>query len=288
MKEELIFGPSGKEKEGTLVDSKFTTINMPKVLTQHKLKAYEYSMTYGVNLSDEKAEEFGREFKKYGIHLSVHGPYYINLASEDEKIVASSFGYFSKCLKKMKLLGADRFVFHPGWLSNRKREDVFKTVKERFKTLIERLEKEGLLSDDVYLCPETTGKTSASGSLDEIIELCKLHKNVIPTIDFGHLNSITQGSLNSVDAFRTVISYIFNQLGAEKASKMHIHFSRIVFGEKGEKWHINFKDEEEFGPYFEHLAPILKEFGVVGRVICESKHEQMKDAITMQKLYNQQ
>ena len=49
--------------------------------------------------------------------------------------------------------------------------------------------------------------------------------------------------------------------------KFHGHFSGIVYGDKGEKYHVDLR-ESSFP--FEELATALKEFKVKGSLVCES------------------
>lgn len=39
------------------------------------------------------------------------------------------------------------------------------------------------------------GKKNNLGSVDEIIEICKIDEFLLPTIDFGHINAFTGGGL---------------------------------------------------------------------------------------------
>ena len=59
-----------------------------KEVSENKLDALEVEFTYGVKMSLEKAKSIGELAKSLKINLSIHAPYYINLASkEKEKIM---------------------------------------------------------------------------------------------------------------------------------------------------------------------------------------------------------
>jgi deoxyribonuclease-4 len=63
-----------------------------------KLDCMEVEFTYGVRMSMDAAREVGALAKEKGISLSVHAPYYINLASDEkEKIVASKRRILDSC-----------------------------------------------------------------------------------------------------------------------------------------------------------------------------------------------
>ena len=85
------FGPSGFCEEFAKEHSH--TEEIPDWLLSHGLDAYEYSFNKGIRITDEKALSIKEIFAKKGIQLSVHGPYYINLANPDEEMATKSKGY---------------------------------------------------------------------------------------------------------------------------------------------------------------------------------------------------
>ena len=79
------FGPSGNS-ESFFAQGHKATIEQPKWLHESfGLTAFEYSFGRGVRIKEESARAIGEEFARYGIQLSVHAPYFINLATEDEE-----------------------------------------------------------------------------------------------------------------------------------------------------------------------------------------------------------
>ena len=62
------------------------------------------------------------------------------------------------------------------------------------------------------------------------------------------------------------------------------YLSGKVLAEKGEKRHSTFA-ETQYGPRFEHLAPLLRHRGYCGTVICECSGTQADDALTMLRLW---
>ena len=109
---------------------------MPEWLIEHNLDAYEYAFNKGVRITDEKAEKLRKVFENSNIELTVHGPYFINLANPDEMMADKSKGYIIDSLKKMKILGAKKLVFHPGSLQKQSREESFELVLKRLKELM--------------------------------------------------------------------------------------------------------------------------------------------------------
>ena len=273
------FGPSGFCED--FAKENKSTEDMPKWLLKHNFSCYELSFTNGVRLSLETAEKFGRLFNDAGIEVSVHAPYYINFANPDPIMIEKSNGYIIECLKRMEKLGAKKLVFHPGTQMKMTREEAFNNTYNNIKSLIEILDSQGL--KNYYLCPETMGKHGQIGTVEEIAKICSIDERIIPTIDFGHVNSFNQGSLKTEKDFEAVFEVFKSYLG-DRFNKVHIHFSKIEYGKKGEIRHLTFEDNV-YGPEFKPLAKILKKFNVDACVISESAGTQTKDALAMQNIY---
>lgn len=278
------FGPAGNSK--SFYDSGFKhTYQAPKWLKEKGLNAFEYSFGRGVRMSEDTAKTIGKEMKENGIELSVHAPYYINLATEDEKKAENSYNYIIQSLEKLKLMGGTRCIMHSGTLSGAERKDALMRIYKRMDTLINILQDKEL--DSLILCPETMGKYSQIGTVEEISALCTLHPMLIPCLDFGHINSYMQGKLKTKDDYKRVIDIIFDVLKEDKAKYIHIHFSKIKYGAAGEIHHLNFSDPESiiYGPDFEPLAEVLFEYKMSPVIICESTDNMAEDALTMKQTY---
>ena len=275
------FGPSGFCDEFS--ESHKSTEEMPDWLIAHGLKAYELSFTNGVRLSDETAKKYGELFEKCDIEVSVHAPYFINFANPDPVMIEKSNGYVISSLEKMKFLKSKKLVFHPGTMMKMSREEAFQNTYNNIKNLINILDELGF--EDFVLCPETMGKHGQIGTVEEIAKICALDERIIPTIDFGHVNSFGLGSLKTEADFEDVFNTFKEYLG-ERFNRVHIHFSKIKYGSKGELCHLTF-DDNEYGPEFEPLSKVLKKFDVQASVICESRGMQTRDACIMQNIFNQ-
>ena len=276
------FGPSGC-CDRFLLDHK-SVGDIPKWLTEQGLDSFEYAFNKGIYISDEKAAYYKTIFEENGIELTVHGPYFINFANPDDMMAEKSYGYILNSLQKMKLMGAKKLVFHPGSLTKQTREMAFALVLERLKQLIVLMDEQGY--KDVFICPETMGKHGQIGTVEEVAQMCAIDERIIPTLDFGHINAFTGGKIKTkqdyVDIFMILKKYI-----GERYKNVHIHFSKIMYGEKGEIKHLTFSEDDVYGPDFQPLAEALIELGINATVICESRGTQTDDAITMKNIYNQ-
>ena len=74
------------------------------------------------------------------------------------------------------------------------------------------------------------------------------------------------------------------ELGYDRVKHFHAHFSKIMYGGKGEIKHLTFEDGV-FGPEFEPLAVALKHLKLEPYVICESAGTQAEDAREMKRIY---
>mgnify|MGYP002797477780 FL=1 len=277
----VLFGPSGNS-ESFFNEGHSATLESPAWVKAKGLDLFEYSFGQGYRMSSDTAVKIGNEFKKEGIELSVHAPYFINFANPDDEMFSKTIGYISTGIKFLKNLQAKRLIFHPASCGKQTREEAVKLMMERFKEVMPDFEKE--LDDDMFLCPETMGKLMQIGTYKEVIDLCTISSKLIPTFDFGHINALTQGSLKSADDYKRIFDYCFEKLGEERTKNAHIHFSKIQYGSKGEIRHLTFEDDV-YGPNFEDLAKVLVDYDLSCHVVCESAGTQAEDSLIMKDIY---
>ncbi len=275
------FGPSGNSLSFYEQGYK-SSVEAPKWLAGMGLSAYEYSCTKGVNIKEETASILGEEAAKYDIALSIHAPYYISMASTDARKRDNSIEYILQSLQAARWMDAKRVVFHPGSCSKMDRGKALEIAMETLKRTIEEADRRGL--GDITLCPETLGKKNQLGSLEEVLEMCGMDGRLMPTIDFGHIHAYTGGGLESSRDFEKVMDIIERELGTQRTKNLHVHFSRIEFTQGGEKKHWTF-DDIQYGPEFEHLAPVIVKKGLQPTIICESRGTMAEDAGKMKEIY---
>lgn len=275
----LRIGPSGNS--AIFYDNGYShSYEAPAFLKSIDLNAYEYSFGRGFGLKAETARKIGEEVKKYDIALSVHAPYYINFANTDSEMINKSFGYISNSIANVALMNGNRVVFHPATQGKLTREEALRLTSDNIKRLFDHLDEKGL--DNYILCPETMGKYSQIGNVREIVDLCLIDSRLLPCFDFGHINCLLQGGLRNVEDYRVLIDYALDKLG-ERAKSLHIHFSKIMYGDGGEIRHLDFNDDF-YGPPFEPLARLIEDYKLTPTLICESKNAMMEDAIKMKNI----
>jgi len=275
------FGPSGNSEEFYAQGHKHTFEAM-EWLKNMGLNAYEYSFGRGAHIGESAAKLICKKAEENGIALSVHAPYYINLAADSPEKFDANVRYFQEASRGASWLGAKRVVFHPGSPMKQNRNEAFQRVRANLISMLEIMDEMGYAG--LQYCPETMGKINQIGNLEEVIELVNIDERVLPTIDFGHLHSRGLGALNTKQDFEDIILRLENGIGKEKTANMHIHFSKIEYTSMGEKQHRTFADEG-FGPDFLQLAPVIVEHNLSPTIICESKGTMAKDALAMKKMY---
>jgi deoxyribonuclease-4 len=258
-----------------------TSIQMPQYLSSLGLSAYEYQCGKGVNISEKTASELGKRALEYKISLSIHSPYYINLANGDEERRKKNISYILQTLEVAKWMGATRVVVHAGSLMGMTRQEALEIAKITLRKTLDIADGEGY--GDIAICPETMGKVNQLGDLNEVIELCKLDERLIPTIDFGHLNARTLGGLAKTSDFALIFNQLRQGLGEYRMKHFHSHFSRIEYTRGGEKRHLTFEDNV-YGPDFWPVAELICERGASPVIICESAGTQAIDAVTMKNM----
>ncbi len=280
MNTQIKFGPAGNAQ--SFADAGFkATADAPRWLHDMGLNAYEYQCGRGVNIGETTARKIAAQAAQYGIAMSLHAPYYINLSNRDEERVQKNIGYVLASCQAATWLGADRIVVHTGGVGKQSRTKAFENTKENVRDILNAVEQAGYTTT---ICLETMGKQSVIGSAEEIFELVALDDRLLPCIDFGHLNARTCGKCSTEAEFAQVLDLMENTIGIARARVFHSHFSHIEYGPKGEVRHLTFADEQ-YGPDFAPLAKLIAQRGWTPRFICESAGTQAEDAKQMMDMY---
>jgi len=233
------------------------------------LDGFEVEFVRRINISDLIAREIKKANKK--CYLSVHAPYFINLASKDKEKVNASVKRIVESCRKAFLMGAENVVFHPGFYTAGTRKQTYEVIKKRVMEILEQIK----TYESIRLCPETSGKPSQFGSLEELLNL-RRDTGCFLTVDFAHLWARSNGTMSP----RMILERIEAE-DDEILKSMHAHFSGIEYGKKGEKNHLMLEDSDF--PW-KQLAESLKEFKVRGSIVCESP-DPLFDALKFKRYY---
>ena len=214
--------------------------------------------------------------------MSFHTPYFISLSGVVEEKRLNSINYIRQSLDAANLLGAGTIVVHSGSAAKISRDEAMRLAGD---TLVKTLAAVDTYGIKIGL--ETMGKVNQLGTLDEVLELCRIDSAFVPVVDFGHLNARDLGGVFvSADDYLRVFDKIDRALGAQVTENLHCHFSKIEWTGSGEKKHLTFEDQI-YGPNFEPLVEVIYKNNLSPTIICESAGTQSEDALAMKKYYEE-
>ncbi|MBE6700776.1 MAG: endonuclease IV [Ruminococcaceae bacterium] len=276
------FGPGGNSSLFAEKGHK-SSLDAPAWVKEMNLDAYEYECGNGVSGSEETFARIGLKAAEYGVATSLHSPYYISLSGVVEEKRIGSIKYILQSVNAAKLLGATTVVVHAGSAAKIDRNDALNLAKDTLEKTIVEVEKIGF--GNVKIGLETMGKINQLGTVDEIIEFCKIDPRYVPVVDFGHLYARSLGeNIITSDDIKRIFDKISSELGAEVAENLHCHYSCIEYSKGGELKHLTF-DNDKFGPDPVMFAKTIRELGVYPTVICESAGTQDVDAKFLKSVY---
>ena len=270
----LLFGTAGVPRSTKI---KSTQSGIERI-AELRLGCMEMEFVQGVRMSEAGAHLVAETVAKTGVKLSAHAPYFINFnAHESEKIRASQERLLQTARIAL-LCGAENIVFHAAFYLGDSPEKVYNTVKKHLRETLTQLKEE---NNGVCIRPETMGKLSQFGTMEEMLNLCTELEGLGICMDFAHWHART-GGFNSYREFVSILLQIEEKLGRTALDNMHIHVSGIAYGGKGEIKHLNLK-ESDF--QYAELLKALKDYKAKGIVICESPNLE-EDALLLQATYN--
>lgn len=232
------------------------------VLKEMNLDGMELEFVHGVRMSDDN-RIFVKEMAKNFV-ITAHGPFYINLNSKEEEKIEASVQRIIDTAAVAAQAGAFSITYHAAFYMGGDKETVFEQVKTQTKRIIDILENEKI---KVWVRPETTGKATQWGDIDEIINLSKEFEQVLPCVDFSHLHARSAGEYNTYDEFSKVLEKMGNNIGQYALENFHGHLAGIEYTAKGEKQHLNLENSDM---NYKDLIKVMKKFGVKGALVCES------------------
>ncbi len=275
------FGPAGNCDSYSKTHK--SSLDAPKWLADMGLDCYEYQCGKGVNIREQTAAALGVLAREAGISLSLHAPYFINLANPDPEALSKTTRYIVSACRAASWMGAGRVVIHSGALMKRSRAEAMAIARPSLLHVLQACDEAGF--GEIALCPETMGKINQLGDLDEVLDLCTLDARLIPCIDFGHLYARSLGADEGAEACVRMLDRVQEVLGEERARVFHSHFSHIEYTKGGEKCHRTFAEDGGFGPDWAPLAAEIVRRDWAPTFICESAGTQAEDALAMKKTW---
>ena len=270
------FGPGGNS-ESFYAQGMKSTLQAPGWLEQMGLDAYEYQVGNGLRTGEATLRAIGEKAREHNILMSLHTPYFISLSGVEQEKRLKSLDYIRDSLAAAELLGADTIVVHSGSAAKISREEAMALARDTLERVADEMG-----NTPIHIGLETMGKINQLGTLDEVLDLCKVAKCFYPVVDFGHLNARELGYFTDADSYKLIFDRIGEVLGDTYAQDLHCHFSKIEYTKAGEKKHLTF-DDTQYGPQFDPLAEVIVKYGLSPRIICESAGTMAEDALYMKK-----
>lgn len=270
-------------------DLKFLTAGIPIIaegksyagafesLKQLNLDGLEAEFVHGVRINTDSAAVV-KEAVKSGFTITCHGPYYINLNAKEPDKIEASVGRILDTARAAKLMDAYSITYHAAFYMGNDKNIVFERVAKQTETIMKTLKEE---DNDVWVRPETTGKPTQWGDLDEIVRLSKMFDKVLPCVDFAHLHARSNGGYNTYDDFCKIFEFIGDELGDIALENFHAHIAGIEYSAKGEKKHLIL---EESDMNYKDLLKAFKKFDIKGVIVCESPNIE-EDAKLLKEYY---
>ncbi len=246
------------------------------------LDGMELEFVRSVFLRRESALKVKTQAEELDLKLTVHAPYYINLNTADRVKLEQSIGRIVLSAEIGYFAGAKSCCFHPAYYGKLTREATYDNVKKAFQKVI------NILADKkvrINLAPETMGRPSQFGTLEELLKLCtdvELPTGITsyPCIDFSHLYA-REGKINGYREFRRVLEEYESVFGKAGLKNMHVHLQGIAFGQKGEKNHTLLSESDL---KYEEVLHTLKEFNAYGYLVCESPNVE-QDTLLLKQVF---
>lgn len=204
----------------------------------------EVAFTRRVYMTPARAKKFGEIAESCGVPLSVHAPYFVNLANP-EKLKASEKRILDSC-KCGEKMNAQCVVVHAGYYMGDER-GAFERIKKSLKSLVKKTS-----------CPigiEIMGKVKSFGTIDECLDLSEIN-GVIPVMDFAHWYARQQGKIDYENVLKKFKDF----------KHLHTHFSGIRYGPSGERNHLPLDTKK---PDFKPLAKLIVKKKLNINIVCE-------------------
>ncbi len=235
-----------------------TTLEGVQHVQELGLNAMEVQFVRGIRMDEEYALEVGELAKSLGVKLSVHAPYYTNIASDVEKTIEKSMdkiamsGYFADIMK------ADTVVAHTGFYTSMSKDKTFEKAVEQATMLRD------YFLDNKFSCRlglEVMGKQQTFGDLKQIVAVCEAVKGVVPVLDFAHIHARTNGALKTKADFEKVFDEVDAKLDV---AHYHAYFTGVKYSNFNELSHVPIKKGDlDFVPLVDAVLDRGKDITII-------------------------
>ncbi|MGC9122816.1 MAG: TIM barrel protein [Thermoplasmata archaeon] len=224
--------------------------------------------------SYSELEDLGKIAKELDVKLTFHTPNYIDLVSNDE-FTEKSINYIIWSGMLANVLNADMIVTNLGLYGDEEPANAMKKIIQNVKIVRDRLNK---MNIKIPIGFETSGKKSVAGSLEELLDVSKKVRNVVPIINFPKLMARSGMLFKSPQDYEKVIQkvekYFPNGLYVQFASletmpENMIRLAPIKRGEPKFDFLAELIYEKEYDITIISVSPLLEHDAQYMRVILE-------------------
>lgn len=219
------------------------------------------------NISAETAKNFKAELKNHNIKaVYVHAPYYINLASKNNKIYHGSISAIRKNLERASLLGAKYLMMHLGSSGDMEEKEMLGKIKDGFAVIFE-----GYKGSAKLLIENSAGAGKTIGSdfkqIGEILKIAKKH-SALAGICLDTQHSFASG-YNWSGGFDDCVKEIDKHIGIKNIKLFHINDSATEFNSHKDR-HANIGKGKIGMKGFEKLVAFAQKNNI--DMICETPY----------------
>jgi deoxyribonuclease-4 len=241
------------------------------------ITAMELEWVQRVPINPERMQEIRETADKLQMYLTCHAPYYINLNSPEPEKLAASKKRIIDALSMAELAGIHSVCVHAAFYLGNDPAKAYDNVRRAIDDIMKNKSK---LFPHVNLGLETMGKQTQFGTLEEVLRISK-EFDIYPVVDPAHLHARYNGKINSTAEWNEMFDEYEMHLGKGAVKQMHMHFSGIAYGLKGEKHHLPLRESDA---KWEEFLAVLKQRKIEGTVVCESPLLE-EDTLLMQKTF---
>jgi len=205
------------------------------------------SLSSGLTHNYDELQKLGIMGNELDVQLSMHTPYYIDLAGSGD-LTRKSMDSIRWAGLMTQEMGGNIVVTHMGLYGNLSRREAAGSIADRLEEIVGWWDKNKLTPK---LGLETSGRKEVFGGLDEILELCDKYKELVPVVNFAHLHARTSGKLREPEDFAEV----FDEISSYVGDMTYTHFSGVEH-EGGNERRVTpiKKGDLRFEPMAEYLA----------------------------------
>jgi len=177
------------------------------------------SLASGIARDFIELKELGKLARDLDIEMTLHTPYYMDLAGAD-LLAERSLDSIKWGGILAEALGAEIVVTHLGLYGQYSKKDALRRIVSNLRALRDWYKKNKVTPK---LGIENSGRQEVFGTFDEIMTICRSVKDIVPVINFAHLHARGGGSLREKEDFEAVLHKAKKYTG----DRFYTHFSGV-------------------------------------------------------------